>query len=386
MKKTLVALAALASVSAFAQSSVAITGVIDVGFQSNDYKGNKISGINNNGSATSTLGFVINEDLGGGLKAYASFNSDFNPVSTNANTGSASAIASGQNSSAGTFLNSQQRAGLTGGFGSIMLGVVNNASLDANGMGQPFGTAIGSGYGSVIKTQAGVAASTASVVRFDNSLRFDTANMNGFTGTVYYAAKQTASNNTATYSTTFGANDRAGVQELALKYAQGPLNAIYARQQIDYVGVTTPGAVDYNTASAGVPTAVAGTALTPKVTLGTLAANYTVGALTVGFTSQSNKDDLATTAVNTKANLISAKYVVGPHMFAATTGSLTNGVNSTKSTFVGGGYNYALSKTSKLYLQTESLADDAVTVAAVTQFTQVGTKRTRTGMGVVVGF
>jgi len=373
-------------VSAFAQSSVTLTGVVDVGFQSNDYKGNKVSGINNNGSATSTLGFVVNEDLGGGLKAYASLNSDFNPVSSQANTGSASAISSGQNSSAGTFLNSQLRGGLTGSFGSIMMGVVNNASLDANGIGQPFGTAIGSGYGSVIKTNAGTAASTASVVRYDNSLRYDTPTVNGFTGTAYYAAKQTVSNNTLTYSTTFGANDRSGVQELALKYAQGPLNAAYVRQQIDYVGVTTPGAVDYNTATAGVPTAVAGTALTPKVTLGTLAASYTMGPLTFGFTSQTNKDDLATTAVNTKANLASVKYVVGPHMFGATTGALTNSLTAKKSTFVGAGYNYALSKTSRLYLQTESLADDGGTVAAVAQFTEVGTKRTRTGAGVVVGF
>jgi predicted porin len=373
-------------VSAFAQSSVAITGAIDVGFQSNDYKGNKVSGINNNGSATSTIGFVINENLGGGLSAFASLNSDFNPVSNNANRGSASSISTGENSTTGTFLNSQQKIGLKGDFGSISMGVVNNASLDANGTGQPFGTAIGGGYGSIIKTNAGRASSTESVVRYDNSLRYESPTNSGFSASVYYAAKQTVSNNTSTYSTTFGANDRAGVNELALKYANGPLNAIYARQQIDYVGVTTPGVVDYNTATAGVPTAVAGTALTPKVTLGTLAANYTMGALTFGFTTQTNKDDLATTAVNTKANLASVKYVVGPHMFAATTGSLTNGVNSTKSTFVGGGYNYALSKTSRLYLQTESLADDAVTVAAVTQFTQVGTKRTRTGMGVVVGF
>jgi predicted porin len=386
MKKTLVALAALASVTAFAQSSVTLTGAVDVGIQSNDYKGNKISGINNNGSATSTIGFVVNEDLGGGLKAFASLNSDFNPVSTNANRGSASVLASAQNSSAGTFLNSQQRAGLTGGFGSIMMGVVNNASLDANGTGQPFGTAIGSGYGSVIKTQAGVLASTESVVRFDNSLRYDTPSVNGFTGTAYYAAKQTASSNVLTYSTTFGANDRAGVQEMALKYAQGPLNAIYVRQQIDYVGVTTPGAVNYTSVTSGFPTAVAGTALTPKVTLGTLAANYNVGAFTVGFTTQTNKDDLATTAVNTKANLLSAKYVVGPHMFGATTGALTNSVTAKKSTFTGAGYNYALSKTSRLYLQTETLADDGSTVAAVTGFTEVGTKRTRTGMGVVVGF
>jgi ammonia channel protein AmtB len=111
-----------------------------------------------------------------------------------------------------------------------------------------------------------------------------------------------------------------------------------------------------------------------------------MGPMTFGFTTQTNKDDLATTAVNTKANLFSAKYVVGPHMIAGVTGALTNGINSTKSTFVGAGYNYALSKTSRLYLQTESLADDAVTVAAVTQFTQVGTKRTRTGAGIVVGF
>ncbi len=69
MKKTLIALAVLTvSGASFAQSSVQIDGVMDVGLTSIDYKGNKVSGIANNGSSTSQINFRGTEDLGGGLK------------------------------------------------------------------------------------------------------------------------------------------------------------------------------------------------------------------------------------------------------------------------------------------------------------------------------
>jgi len=74
MKKTLVAIAALTALGAQAQSAVTIDGIFDVGYQSNNYKGTKISGINGNGSSTSQLNFRVTQDLGGGLKAIARLN------------------------------------------------------------------------------------------------------------------------------------------------------------------------------------------------------------------------------------------------------------------------------------------------------------------------
>jgi hypothetical protein len=54
MKKTLVALAALASVSAFAQ--VTLTGNLDVGLQMHDFKGNAVTtSAGSNGSSTTAI-------------------------------------------------------------------------------------------------------------------------------------------------------------------------------------------------------------------------------------------------------------------------------------------------------------------------------------------
>jgi predicted porin len=68
MKKTLVALAALASASAFAQSSVTLYGVLDASIE--NVKGTQsVTRVSSDNLATSRLGFKGTEDIGGGLKA-----------------------------------------------------------------------------------------------------------------------------------------------------------------------------------------------------------------------------------------------------------------------------------------------------------------------------
>ena len=69
MKKTLIALAALAATSAFAQSSVQLYGGLDAGYQALNFKGNKVNGIAGNGASTSALFVKGTEDLGGGFEA-----------------------------------------------------------------------------------------------------------------------------------------------------------------------------------------------------------------------------------------------------------------------------------------------------------------------------
>jgi len=75
MKKSLIALAALAAVgSASAQSSVTLYGVVDVGYGSHKTTGPagasiKSRGIMDTANAGSRIGFRGVEDLGGGLKA-----------------------------------------------------------------------------------------------------------------------------------------------------------------------------------------------------------------------------------------------------------------------------------------------------------------------------
>ncbi len=108
MKKTLIALAAVAATSAsFAQSTVTLSGTVDVGIEKR-FSGDALRMTpNRNGTSNWTLSGA--EDLGGGLKAVfqisTSFNSDVGTVSSTDGLG-----------------NNGMFVGLTGGFGTLRAG------------------------------------------------------------------------------------------------------------------------------------------------------------------------------------------------------------------------------------------------------------------------
>jgi len=89
MKKTLVALAALAATASFAQSSVTISGRLDLGMS--NLKTTNSLGVttssttrtdltgNQSGRTTSRLTFAGTEDLGGGLRANFNIETGLNP-------------------------------------------------------------------------------------------------------------------------------------------------------------------------------------------------------------------------------------------------------------------------------------------------------------------
>ncbi len=372
MTKSLVALAALAATSAFAQSSVTLSGLLDAGYQSIDYKGGKSAGITNNGSATSTIQISGTEDLGGGLKANFKLNSDINPTTTNGNSGGAAA----HTANTGSWLNSEQRVGLSGGFGALDFGVINNGSLAAQGTGNPFGTAVGSGFRTLVTTDS-LATPGSSAVRFDNSFRYTSPSMNGLTGEYYYVKKNTKATAT-TFGTTFGTYDTTGISEITLKYSNGPLNVAFANQTQDGSGTDA--------------TAPANT----KGTLNTLGANYTVGPVTAYLINQTAKDNAATAAnkLDRATNLFAVKYVSGAHSFMVQTGNAklkssgqastaTYQVEGQKSTLTGIGYDYALSKRTTAYFRSESIDDKAGMATARATIDVAGqTKIQRTAIGV----
>jgi predicted porin len=135
MKKSLIALAALATVagSAQAQSSVSIYGILDAGFaskesttlkyssssNSNSQVITKTSGIAGNGAESSSrIGFRGTEDLGGGLKANFVIETAVNPAEATMSTWS----------------NRQAFVGLSGGFGTLNAGTVySQAHIIAGG-------------------------------------------------------------------------------------------------------------------------------------------------------------------------------------------------------------------------------------------------------------
>jgi len=393
MKKTLVAIAALTALGAQAQSSVTIDGLFDAGYQSNNYKGTKISGINGNGSSTSQLNFRLNQDLGGGLKASARLETDFNSVAFKANTGVASVISNvvttnSVQSVAGTFGNGEVWVGLESpSFGNIKLGSVNMNTLTTTGMMQPFGTAIGSGY----NTSGGILRgdTTATTVRDENAIRWDSPAFNGITGVVYYSAKQTnpftssgGSTGTSYYSQQQAYNgfayDKVGSQEYGLNYANGPIQGSLTRQTQSLVGV---GTLSSGAASTG----------STATTLTSMAGAYTMGDIKVSLGTQKNITTQGTLATNTNYTVGGLTYTSGPIVYMLSNGAITQNYGTTylgkKSKLFSMGANYNLSKTTFLYVRSETINDDAniLAVASTLDITTSG-KRTRTAVGLTVGF
>jgi Gram-negative porin len=138
MKKTLIALAALAATGAFAQSTVNITGIIGFGHQqqSSYTAAGARNAFNNSGFTNTDIGVTVaaSEDLGGGLRASGSVTFD----STNGGFGN-----TGQGSTAGTIdkanalLVRNKSIGLSGGFGSISLANTRSSDLITRGMVAP---------------------------------------------------------------------------------------------------------------------------------------------------------------------------------------------------------------------------------------------------------
>ena len=367
MKKSLVALAALAATSAFAQSSVQIDGNLDVGYQSIDYKGNKVNGIANGGSSTSGLNIRGTEDLGGGMKANFRFESNWNTAFNRANTGAASTYdsttpANSANAVAGAFGSGEIRVGLSGGFGSVDAGVVNMNGLTTFLTGNPFGTAIGGGYGSITRVDAAGGA-----VRSDNSVKYVSPSLNGLTLSLYNATKQTkGSQATNNFSSGLGVSDLRGSSEVGVNYANGPIAASYSSLKQDNKNVVaTTGATAGSTES----------------TVNTLGANYTMGAAKIFLLNQTNKTN--TNSTNTAYTSYAVSYAMGATTLMAQMGTLKDKLDGDKSKLTGLGADYALSKRTTAYFRTESIKDNAG-VVSTTGFTAAtgNVKRTRTAIGV----
>jgi len=189
MKKTLIALAALAATgAAFAQSSVTLYGRLDVGYANQvdsqtfagvTHEGRK-TGITSHNSVSSYWGIMGTEDLGGGLKAGFKLEQDlFVATGVTGNSGAASGInafgATTNQTSNGAF-NRTSLVSLSGGFGTIALGrdYVPTFSLGA-------ATDV---FGQSYLTTVGLAATAGSTL--DRQFIYTTPNFGGFTGKLSY--------------------------------------------------------------------------------------------------------------------------------------------------------------------------------------------------------
>lgn len=205
MKKSLVALAALAVVgAASAQSSVTVYGRVTTGLiKDTNGQGARIDAAN----GTSQVGFRGVEDLGGGLKATFDLRHRFSAESGN-NDGTLNAR---------PFWQGWSKVGLAGGFGSVEIGRMLTALQGPVNASDPWGTET---VGSVAVLPAGYVTDArqpdgGGLGRTD-VITYSSPNFGGFSGAFSFGPKTSA----AVTPRTVGAEN---LISLWLQYAAGPL-------------------------------------------------------------------------------------------------------------------------------------------------------------------
>ncbi|MFW9615245.1 porin [Aquabacterium sp.] len=209
MKKTLLALAAIAASSAaFAQSSVTLYGVVDASVES--VKGaHTLTRVTSDNLSTSRIGFKGTEDIGGGLKANFALES-------------ALKVDTGAQGNTARFFDRQAWVGLTGGFGEVRLGRQDSPIGDI-----ARNVLVAQTYDDLkaVSTRAGVA-----YTRADNAITYILPTVvPGLTASLQYS---TAVGSSATGGAAgaenigdaaYGANSKA--YGLGVKYVAGPVFA-----------------------------------------------------------------------------------------------------------------------------------------------------------------
>jgi predicted porin len=325
MKKTLIALAALAATGAFAQSTVSIWGAVDASY---NYATAELAAGNQTKSSMGTsqlgsskLGFSGVEDLGGGLKAKFWLESGLNNDSgagkgTNTNNQSTGVTAAGA-------LVFQRRSyvGLVGNFGEVKLGrEYVNTFLGVQAAADPFGT-----NGPADSTQMMLALGTTALTKVNasNMITYITPTMSGFTANLQYFMGENVSGTST--------SDDGGGYSMTASYAQGPLFVSVGQQQTKYA--------------------------TGDYTMQAMSATYDLGVAKLRFTHAS--EGIAALAgagadLKNDSNLFGVSIPMGAVTLKASYVSATNNSNTTKvdqnGTLFGLGADYALSKRTMAYV------------------------------------
>jgi len=398
MKKTLVALAALAATTAFAQSSVTIYGIADVAYVNkthtnlNGTVASKTTGIGEGANAGNRIGFRGVEDLGGGMKANFVIENGINI--TNGQLFSSRAAAAGQqidgisasgNMPTGAYSTGTSRqayVGASGGFGEVRLGYQYTALYTVSTL---------SGYHVGSEQPGGdLAHGTLSNADFGgtraNGITYIAPKMGAVTVTLQKGAASGREDVEATAPANGRATDKNNRWSLLANYAQGPLNASYARtsMKVEQSAATTgafPTTI-FGSLGATAYTATSGAAKNQSNTLDQLGASYTVGALKLVASMANGKITDSVTAANTSktsAQQIGAEYTMGKArpFFTTGSGSVKNsaGTKTFDADLTQFGVRYDLSKRTVAYAMSGSTDDKAQATAAnlkERKFTAIG--------------
>jgi len=410
MKKTLVAIAALASVSAFAQSTVTLYGVADVAYVTKTHTNlngsiaAKTSGIGEGFNAGNRIGFRGTEDLGGGMKANFVIENGINI--TNGQLFSTRAAAAGQQidgygstsgnmptGSYGTNTNRQSWVGASGDFGEIRLGfqytnMYQNSTLKGYTLAaeQP-----GGDFAHGVITNASYGGTRA------NGITYITPTMNGINAHLQMGGATGRESVEATAPANGAAtakNNRSGIM---LNFDQGPLSAsfAYTTMKIETAAISastelTTGGITGGTTNifGAVGATAAATAVSQSNKVTQLAGSYQAGAVKlVGGMSNGTINDSATAgnSQKTKSSSVGAEYsMAGMRPFvqvgSGTVTTTSTGAVASQLKLQQMGVRYDLSKRTVVYAISGVTKDNAVTTAANLQ------KRDATAVGLFHSF
>ena len=355
MKKTLIALAAVAATgAAFAQSSVTMYGNVDVAFMNHKTESRdgsvfeKSSGVADGNWAGSRLGFRGEEDLGGGLKASFLVEQGINPTGAN---GFNQRVGAGSHQTAtGTAYtannNRQSFLGLAGGFGEVRVGFQYTNSYDL---------AAFQGF-SLSEFQGG---------NYQNATHANGTRANAIT---YIAPAMSG----VTLKAQFGQGAGRQTDETAATKANNTytsLMAVYAAGPLKIAG---------NYAKADLETAAAATAQTAPTAMD-FGASYNLGFATVSATMGRHEDNKVSGSTETKAQQFSVKVPFGATDLLLSTGAAKKTLAGATTSDAKGtmlGVSHALSKRTNIYAFTGTDKNNAFTGATA------GYKDSKTAVGI----
>ncbi|MFJ3057228.1 porin [Herbaspirillum sp. NPDC087042] len=178
-------------------SQVTIYGILDIGPTYVSNQGGKSNWRMDAGTLQqSRIGFRGTEDLGGGYAAFFALENGFN-------------LDDGSMATANVLFSRDSRVGLKGGFGSVSLGRQSNATVDAIA---PYAASMLAYGPSYLSTHPGDHDRVLNIPT-DNSVKYTTASLGGFTGIVTYGFGEQA-----------GDNKQNSTRNAGLSYVNGPLS------------------------------------------------------------------------------------------------------------------------------------------------------------------
>lgn len=361
MKRNLAILAAFASASAFAQSQVGISGLLDSALttvRTKDAAGRTVkrTGIFSSGMSSNFLRFDGREDLGNGL--YSTFrlelglNSDSGlglATNTNNQRSGAGPAANGLTFNRWAYVGLGSRS-----FGEVRAGRVYTAAFENFTPFDPFLTN-GVGSSSPVSLRLGL-KNTQTALNVSNAIEYLTP---GY-GQGFFARATMALGENPSDGSLAGSNPRRGGNHEAVRvgYAKGPLAVAYS------VGLT------HNTAG---PTPTGNNAgdylntnLAARYDLGwvKLFGQYVTEKLEGASAAGGNLTGVATHEAKTRSFLLGASIPAGAGniKLSYVNGKLTDNIGTTpeKGRLFAVGYDYSLSKRTTLYAAYSHVGNNAV--------------------------